>query len=303
MALKAQGGLGEHPESGLSTPRIRLLTAVAVTAVALLAVSSARLAAADTVPKPPHVWLDADRESLPFQGKAEIEDFLRGARVVGREEIGVGINRLDRLLVERDGVRAHAIFRTVDEVDERLRMGDRLYMRFKDSWSGECAAYAVAQLFGIDNVPPTVERDLDSRRGSLQIWVEKARDPASEGFSPPSAIAWVQQTWGMIVFDNLVFNADRNAGNVLAGQHYRLWLIDHTRAFQPVAELLSPEKVVRLRRRAWTRLLEISGEELADATREFLDPDQVGALKERRRLLVEHIQGLIDERGEDAVLY
>ena len=303
MALKAQGGFGEQPASDLSTPRIRLLTAVAVTAVALLAVPGARRAAADTVPRPPHVWLGADGEPLPFQGKAEIEAFLRDARVVGREEIGVGINQLDRLVVERDGVRAHAIFRTVDEVDERIRMGDRLYMRFKDSWSGECAAYAVAQLFGIDNVPPTVKREMDSQQGSLQIWVENARDPASEDFSPPSAIAWVQQTWGMTLFDNLVFNADRNVGNVLAGQDYRLWGIDHTRAFQPKAELLSSEEVARLSRKIWTRLLEISGEDLANATREFLDPDQVGALKERRRLLVEHIQGLIDERGEDAVLY
>ena len=91
--------------------------------------------------------------------------------------------------------------------------------------------------------------------------------------------------------------------HILAGQHYRLWLIDHTRAFQPTAELLSPERVERLRRKAWTRLLETSGEELADATRDYLDAGQVGALKERRQLLVEHIQGLIEKAGEDAILY
>ena len=104
-------------------------------------------------------------------------------------------------------------------------------------------------------------------------------------------------------FDNLVCNADRNTGNMLAGEHYKLWLIDHTRAFQPVGELLSPDKVQLVRRRAWKRLLEVSGEDLADATREYLDPDQVAALKARRELLVGHIRALIEERGEAAVLY
>ena len=40
-----------------------------------------------------------------------------------------------------------------------------------------------------------------------------------------------------------------------------------------------------------------------DAAREFLDPDQVVALKERRKRLVDHIQQLIDTRGEGIVLY
>jgi len=250
-----------------------------------------------------HVWLDAEGETLPFQGNTEIEGFLREARVVEREAIGVGINRMDRLLVERDGVRAHAVFRTVESVEENISIGGRLYLRFKDSWANECAAYAVAQLFGMDNVPPTVRRHLDRQQGSMQIWVEKARDHTAEDFRPTSPIAWVKQTWGMFAFDNLIFNADRNAGNILAGEHYRLWLVDHTRAFQPRTELLSPERVVRLSRRAWARLLETSEDQLADATREFLDPDQVIALKERRKRLVDHIQKLIDTQGEEAILY
>jgi hypothetical protein len=260
-------------------------------------------AESDTGSQAKHVWLDAEGQPLLFQENAEIEAFLRDARVVSREEIGVGINKMDKLLVEKDGVRAHAIFRDIDEEHDRLRVGDRTYMRFKDSWAGECAAYAIARLFGIDNVPPTVKRTLDGQQGSMQIWVEKTRDHTAKDFSPPSPMAWVKQTWGMFVFDNLIFNADRNSGNILAGEHYRLWLIDHTRAFQPSAELMSPDRVERLSRRAWARLLEISEEELADATREYLDPGQIGALKERRRLLVQHLQARIDKAGEDAILY
>ena len=45
------------------------------------------------------------------------------------------------------------------------------------------------------------------------------------------------------------------------------------------------------------------GKELADATRRYLDPDQVSSLAARRDLLVERIRTLIEERGEGAVLY
>jgi hypothetical protein len=249
------------------------------------------------------VWLDARGHPLPFQGTAEIEEFLRSARVVSREEIGVGINRMDKLLVEKDGVQAHAIFRDVDEEEEGVRLGGRLYRRFKDSYTGECAAYAVAQLFGVDNVPPTVPRALRGRDGCMQIWVEKTRDQDAADFAPPEPLAWVKQTWGMSAFDNLIFNVDRNAGNMLAGEDYHLWLIDHTRAFQPESQLLSPDSVKRISRRAWGLLHEITGEELAEATRRFLDPGQVMALAKRRELLIERIQSLVDEHGEDAVLY
>ena len=297
---------GEARGGGLGVPaghrRVALVLGVGFMVMALMALPPTA-GAAEADADVHHVWLDARGEPLPFQESAQIEAYLRDARVVSREEIGVGINKMDKLLLEKDGVRAHGIFRDVDEEHDRLRVGDRTYMRFRDSWAGECAAYAVAQLFGTENVPPTVERTLDGTRGSMQIWVEKARDHTAKDFRPPSPMGWVQQQWGMFAFDNLIFNADRNAGNILAGENYRLWLIDHTRAFQPQAELLSPDKIERVKRKAWTQLQEISADELADATRAYLDPGQIAALKQRRQLLVQHIRALIEERGEGAVLY
>jgi hypothetical protein len=36
----------------------------------------------------------------------------------------------------------------------------------------------------------------------------------------------------MRVFDQLIYNTDRNTGNVLYDTGWRLWGIDHTRAFR-----------------------------------------------------------------------
>jgi len=251
----------------------------------------------------PVTWLDEEGQPLPFQSYEEVEAFLRTAAVVSRETAPVGITRPEILVLEGGGVRARAILRLVEEEKERVRIGERYHQRFRDSQAHECAAYALARALGLDSVPPVVPRRLGRRPGSVQIWVEGTRDETAAGFHPPSATRWVRQIWDRILFDNLILNVDRNAGNLLVGPDYRIWLIDHTRAFQPQAELLAPEKLEKVNRRAWERLVAMSDDDLKDAVRDDLDVQQLQALVARRALLVEHVQRLVAERGEAAVFY
>jgi hypothetical protein len=133
--------------------------------------------------------------------------------------------------------------------------------------------------------------------------VENAGSTTAPDFRPKSPIGWVKQQWDMHLFDNLIFNADRNAQNTLAGENGELWLIDHGRAFQPNAELLAPEKVVMINRQIWASLQAMSDEELKDVVREHLDTEQLNCLVKRRELLVELVEGLVAEKGEDKVFY
>jgi hypothetical protein len=116
-------------------------------------------------------------------------------------------------------------------------------------------------------------------------------------------MAWVRQQWDMAFFDNLILSIDRNTGNFLIGPDYQLWLYDHGRAFQPKAELLAPGALGKINRKVWGRLQSMSDEELKDVVREHLAVDQLVALVERRALLVERVQALVDEKGEAAVFY
>jgi hypothetical protein len=249
-------------------------------------------------------WLGPDGDPLPFQTDDEVLEFLRTAEVVGRRTVEAGINRFPRFDLERDGVRARAIFRTVDHELRRTRRPDgRYYVRWVDHYTGECAAYELARALGLGFVPPTVIRRFGTQRGSLQIWIEGARDEGAPDFQPPRPLAWVKQQWDLALFDNLILNVDRNAGNFLAGPDYRLWVYDHGRAFQPKPELLAPEKLRLVNRTVWDRLQSMSDEALKDVVREYLAPDQLIALVERRALLIEHVQTLADERGEEGVFY
>jgi hypothetical protein len=252
-----------------------------------------------------HVWLDAKGAPLPFQGDDEVLEFLRTADVVSRKEIKEGLNRPLLLLLERDGTQAHALFRfrSAQGITRHTNVGGLFYSRFLDHYASDCAAYDLARQLGIDTVPPTVIRRIGPKDGSLQVWVEGARDETASDFRPRSPIRWVKQLWDMDLFDNLILNADRNSTNVLAGQDDEAWLIDHGRAFQPKAELLSPEKLKMINRQIWDRLQALSDEELKDIVREHLDLEQLQTLVKRRELLVELVERLVAEKGEAKVFY
>jgi hypothetical protein len=280
---------------------VLILAVLGVAALVPPNAAAQRAGAPAEIPK--HIWLDAEGEPLPIQNDADISEFLRTARVVSKQGIDVGVNRAEKLLLEKNGTRAHAIFRVVEIERKQARVGPRFYFRFRDSYLNECAAHELARWLGFHSVPPAVPRRLERKSGSVQIWVEKTRDEESREFKPPDARTWVRQIWDMDLFDNLILNVDRNAGNILVGEHYRLWLIDHTRAFQPVGDLLAPERVVKINRKAWDRLLSMTKEDMQNVVGEYLDGAQVSALAKRRELLIEHVERLVTERGAGAVFY
>jgi hypothetical protein len=301
--ITAPGPRRDVPGSRRLDAALLLLPPLLVCAVAVL-VPPLTAAQTPVATEAPHVWLGPDGAPLPFQNDDEVLEFLRTAEVVSRRTLTEGINREQKLLLEGNGVRAHAVFRTVDRELRRTRRPDgRYYVRWVDHYAGECAAYELALRLGLRFVPPAVPRRLGSTDGSLQIWIEGARDENAPDFRLPSPMAWVKQQWDMTFFDNLILNVDRNASNFLADPDYRLWVYDHGRAFQPKAELLDPGALDKINRTAWDRLQSMSDEELKDVVREHLDVDQLVALVERRALLAEHVLALVDEHGEGAVFY
>jgi hypothetical protein len=252
---------------------------------------------------PRNVWLDAEGKPLPFQTDAEILEFLGTARVVKRQRIPVGVNKPEKLVLEKDGTRAHASFRVVDKKQKDVRIGERFYFDFRDSYRHEPAAYELARWLGLHSVPPALPRQLDGKDGSVQIWVEQALKSDQLDSRPPDVQAWIRQGWERDLFDNLILNTDRNSTNILVDRQFRVWLIDHTRAFQPERQLLNPETLVRVKRSVWARLLAMTEEDLKGVVGDHLDHSQMNALAKRRELLIEHVEALVAERGEGAVFY
>lgn len=255
---------------------------------------------------PPRVWLGPDGEPLPLQTHDEILDFLSTAEVVDMNDIPEGITRPQKVLLEKDGIRMHAVFRNIDLEIKGERISDRFWTVFWDEDQFEVAAYRLARMLGMDNVPPAVPRTIGRSEGSLQIWLEGVmteRSRREEGLQSPLPRAWFLQNRLMYVFDNLIFNADRNLGNMLIDADWKFWLIDHTRAFQDTGDLRSPEEVTHVERVFWERLQALDEQQVSDQLGELIDDSALRSLMIRRERLVRHIEELIAERGEEVVLF
>ena len=136
----------------------------------------------------------------------------------------------------------------------------------------------------------------------MQGWVEDVLDEDKEDFRPPSAMAWVRQFRDMILFDNLIYNVDRNGGNILVTSDYTLVMIDHTRGFQEKNDIMDPEHLTPVNRDTWERFRNLSEEDMRDAVRPYLSPREMNALIGRHQTIIEYIETLIEERGEGSVI-
>lgn len=254
---------------------------------------------------PPRIWKGADGELLPFADDDELLTFLRNARMSDPVELNEGVTKPLRVTLEHDGIVARGIFRNVDEQQMFARYAsERGEMFFRDRGVFECAAYQLARLLGVDHVPPVVERTFQRRGGSLQIWIEDSMTDGErirQGLADPARHRWSRQLNTMNVFDALVGNIDRNRGNMLIDEYWRVWFIDHTRAFRGSVPI--PENLASIERRFWHGLRTVEPADIESRLGAFLTAREMRGLLDRRSRLIEHYERLIRDRGEDRVVF
>ncbi len=270
-------------------------------------VHAAQEPAAAPVPAAAMRWTDPDGKPLPFKTDAELLEFLRTAEVRRQKELSTGITHPLKLLLEKDGVRANAVFRSISEERTKASFArGRSELFFRDSYLFEPAAYELSLLLGLDNVPPAALRTHDHKSGSVQIWVENAMtevDRLEKKIEPPDDQRWKKQIQTMNVFDAVVYNTDRNLGNVLITPDWKVWMIDHTRAFRRYKKPQSPEALRQCERRLFARLGSLDGALVRERLAPYLQKTEIEAILARSRFIVERLTTLIAERGEAQVLY
>jgi hypothetical protein len=240
-------------------------------------------------------WLGPDGNVLPFKNDSEILEFLRTAEVVKIKTISDGVTKPEKVLLEKDGVQMNAVFRDVDVFKRKWKSADGLKLNFRDSCYFEIAAYEMALLLGLDSVPPVLKREIKGKDGSLQAWVEEAMTEKSrkkKDIKPPTPRFWMLQYQIMYLFDNLLFNDDRNTGNILIDRDWGLWLIDHTRAFRPVSELKNPSSIILCERSVWEKLKNLEDSVIEERIGDYLDTYEMKTLLERKQKMIEYVEEL-----------
>lgn len=243
----------------------------------------------------------------PTLAPEQMEAFLLKARITRIRDAGNGVTASRRATLT-DGTLTHdAHIQNVAIEKSVFEAANAVELNFKDLYRYNIAGYRLAVLLGLDNVPMSVERQIDGKAAAVTWWVDDVlmdeKQRIKEKTTGPNPGRTAQQIQIMRVFDELIQNKDRNQGNILWTKDWKMWLIDHTRAFRWGTTLLKPENMVRCDRSLLEHMRALTAESLAKAMGEAMTKPEIAGLLARRDLIVKHFDDKIAKTSEAAVLF
>ncbi len=224
----------------------------------------------------------------------EFEELLQTAEIVSIEDIGTGVTKPKTVFLKNGDQIFQAAFKPI----RRGRQGG-----FWESYQAEIVAYELDKLLGLDMVPPTVVRKVDGDMGSLQLWVADCQPYGDVAKKIPQTPSWSHQLSRMKLFDSLIQNEDRNAGNFLIDPDWHIILIDHSRAFISKTRLEDDRLPGQFDRRLVERMRALNQEDMDKLLEGLIMGNQIEAIMTRRDAILDYMDKLIKEKGEARVLY
>jgi len=234
-------------------------------------------------------------DALTWQQK---EEFLIKGKPGKVQQAKKGVTGALRVTLT-DGTLTHdAKVQTIDD-SKQVFLGE---VGFKDTYKFNVAGWKLAQLLGLDDmVAPSVSRTFQGKSASFDWWIEDIvmdeEDRRARNLQSPDADAWQKENNVMQVFDQLIYNMDRNQGNMLIDKNWRLWMIDHTRGFRVHKTLKDPSALKAVDRNMLAKMKSL---EEVTLTKEFgreVTKDEIRGLLARRDLIVK----FFEDRGESVL--
>jgi hypothetical protein len=144
-------------------------------------------------------------------------------------------------------------------------------------------------------VPVSVSRRWRSQEAAYTWWLDDVMmdegDRLKKKTQPPNSAAWNQQMQLVRLFDQLIANVDRNMGNLVITRDWRLWAIDHTRAFRTHDTLPTPKNVTRADRAVVERMKTLDRNAMR-TTEKYLSSFEIDALLKRRDAILQRLEML-----------
>jgi len=275
--------------------RIRpLLVALVVVAVGLLILERHPARAQQPLAAGPTAMSDTD-----------IEQFLLKARVVKTKSASKGITGSLRATLT-DGTLTHdAHIQMVHEEKSTFQSNAGVELNFRDTWEYNVAGYRLDRLIGLNMVPVSVPRRWERNEASFTWWVDDVLmdegDRLKKKLGAPDVELWNEQMQLVRVFDQLIYNTDRNVGNLLITKNWRIWAIDHTRAFRRYTTLKSAANLTRCDRQVLERLKTLDRPTLERTMTPYVGEFELKGLLARRDAIVAffdaHPSAIFDRRA------
>lgn len=234
----------------------------------------------------------------------ELERFLKTAEIVSVEkEQGRRSEKWD-VSLDDGKTQKKGAFKLIDRPWTNISGGN--------SYKHVLAAYELNKLLDLNLVPPTVERKINGRKGSLMLFVEKPF--VSEGdrllreLEPPNPEEFEKAMAEVTVFEHLVYFPclcnQRDPDNILiqTDKDWKIWMIDLDEAFASAKKLIIDCEIKCCTKELFQKILDLNEDVVKKQLKSYLNEDELIALMFRRDLIVKRIEELIAEKGEKAVL-
>ena len=246
----------------------------------------------------------------PVLTAQEMEDFLLRAPIVASKGRLKGVTGARRVTLSDGRLTHDAQVQDVDISKPFFDVGPKYSeINFKDTYRYNIAAYRLAVLLGLDNVPMSVLRTVDRKPAAVTWWIDDVAmeetdrqklKPIPVGPNPSRTAGYIHI---LRVFDELIQNRDRNAGNFLWTKDWKMWMVDHTRAFRLGTDLMKPELLERCDRTLCERMRALTASALTEAMDGILTKQEIDPLLARRVAILKLFDGRIAQRSEAAVVY
>jgi hypothetical protein len=231
----------------------------------------------------------------------DIEQFLLKAKVVKTRGAGKGITGSIRATLSDGTVTHDAQIQTIDEAKREFRSMSGVEFNFRDSWMFNVAAYRLDRVLNLRFVPVSVERRWRSTNGAFTWWLDDIQmdegDRLKKSMNSPDPRGWNEEMQLVRLFDQLIYNVDRNLGNLLITNDWDIWAIDHTRAFRTHETLKTPGNIARCDRQVFERLKALNSADLRKRLGPYLNGFEINTMLKRRDAIV----AIIEQRGEAGV--
>jgi hypothetical protein len=237
---------------------------------------------------------------------AQMEQFLLTARILGERPAGKGVTNTKRFTLT-DGHYVHdAHVQQVDIYKAEYKTKEGIEKNFRDSYKFNIAAYRLDRLMDLNIVPVCVPREIDGKPAAVDWWVDNVmfdeEGRRQKNIEPPDPNLWTRQLNTVRDFDQLIYNEDRNQGNLLIDDKWKLWAIDHSRSFKPSPTVRDPKVLRRVSNKMMLAMKNLNAQVLRDNLLPFITEADIRALLMRRDWIVKYFESEISSKGEDAVI-
>ena len=255
------------------------------------------------------IQLEAQFTAEELAQRGEWEKLLKTAEIVDFEEIGEGVTKPFRLFLKAGDTEFSAAWKN----PKGMQKG------YLEGWQYEIAAYQMDKLLGLNMVPPTVAREFQGKEGSLQFWVTSEMsdlERMDDGISIPDEVKtqWENRKYLTRAFDCIIANDDRTQQNIRYTKDWRTILIDHSRSFRSTREhtqrLMYGQNGIkgamlfrRLPQGFVDKVKALTFESIEEAVGPYLKKREINAILSRKDIFLKEVREMIEEQGEENVLY